>query len=165
MFLWNASGIIESCVFASNYVPSSTAAAGAIYVQGGDITLDACSFSDNVRQNGVVRVAPGNITLTDCEFGSEQSITLAFGGTVQLKGSNTIDAITGTSATQSVTIFSGAIVDLTGNTNATPINPGGGIVVSGGCTVVNSAGASVSIAGGTYSQINNDGTTVPAQEA
>lgn len=58
-----------------------------------------------------------------------------------------------------VTISSGAIIDLTGNTVASPISAGGGITVSGGCTIINSAGTSVSLAAGTYTKINKDGTT------
>jgi hypothetical protein len=79
-----------------------------------------------------------------------------------LKGSNTIQnriiCVRNTNP-GSVTISSGAVVDLTGNSTTTPIAPGGGVVVDGGCTIINSAGTSVHINGGTYTKINNDGTT------
>jgi hypothetical protein len=41
-----------------------------------------------------------------------------------------------------ITISSGAIVDLTGNTNSTPIVPGGSILISsGGIGIIDSAGS------------------------
>ena len=48
-----------------------------------------------------------------------------------------------------VTVANGAIVDLTGNTNAVPINPGGGITLYGGpydsgTKIVYGSGADVS---------------------
>lgn len=66
-------------------------------------------------------------------------------GEVVFEGENRIDKLIhsfgATSGNGSVTISSGAIVDLTGNTNATPINPGGGIVISsGGISIIDSAG-------------------------
>jgi hypothetical protein len=71
-----------------------------------------------------------------------------------LANSNTVNTITGTSGT--VTLTSGAILDLTGNTNPTPIAPGGGIVFeAGGATVLYSSG-SVS---GSYMM---DNVTLPA---
>jgi hypothetical protein len=60
-----------------------------------------------------------------------------------------------------VTIASGAILDLTGNTNATPIAPGGGITFGASVTVINSAGSSVLLnngEAGTCTVIKNDGT-------
>ena len=98
------------------------------------------------------------MTLTDCMFDG----LMVDGATASLAGQNKINNRIGfyTGARPAtVLISSGAIIDLTGNTNATPINPGGGVIVDDGCTVINSAGASVSITGGTYAQINNDGTT------
>lgn len=58
----------------------------------------------------------------------------------------------------SVVISSGAIVDLTGNTNATPINPGGGVTFApGGAAVYPSAGSAsaYSLGGMTVPQIGN----------
>jgi hypothetical protein len=126
------------------------------------------NISGGAATNGVDIFATSNsvLDISNSELGK---CTLASGGQIVLKGSNVIGLIearsTAVGNVGSVTISSGAILDLTGNTNATPINPGGGIIVkTGGCQVINSAGASVSIAGGTYTQINNDGTTVPPQE-
>ena len=74
-----------------------------------------------------------------------------------------IDSITYYNSTSSgsVAIASGATLDLTGNTNATPINPGGGITFGANVTVINSAGSSVLLNGGeagSCTKINNDGT-------
>ena len=96
--------------------------------------------------------------------GTFHSASISYNGNLSLNGAGSItgysvlkNTITGLG---SLSIASGAIVDLTGNTNATPINPGGGItVLDGGCQVITSAGTTVSLAAGTYTQINNDGTT------
>ena len=127
---------------------------------GGHLVMSRVSMYGNTGGYGDVLVNNPSAILAlngDCNL---NTITLYYGKTM-MHGSNVlsgkIEAVSG--APGSVTISSGAIIDLTGNSNATPINPGGGIVVSGGCTVINSAGASVSIAGGTYTKINKDGTT------
>ncbi len=105
-----------------------------------------------VGVSGVLNVSGSTIGL--CNLGDGGAI-------VFLGGTNKVESIQPRTSDRigTVTISSGAVLDLTGNTNATPIAPGGGVIVDGGCTVITSAGASVSISGGTYTKINNDGTT------
>ena len=62
-----------------------------------------------------------------------------------------------------VEIESGAIINLTGNTYTTPINPGssGGITFGANVTIINSAGVSSLLNGGvdgTCAVIHKDGT-------
>jgi len=88
--------------------------------------------------------------------------TLTSGGSVTLVGSNRISgfieaAMNNANNKGVVYISSGAIVDMTTNANSNAIYPIGGIVVDGGCTIINSAGTSSTITGGTYSKITNAG--------
>ena len=190
LYLNNGSASFVRCSFSHN----TANAGAAMTIAACAVSVDSCVITSNGASNnyGIVNIGSASVaTLTNTIVSANTytadmgDIYIASSGTVYLDGGNTIKKcvvaasgqlyIGGSNAIEliksrgggnggTVTISSGAILDLTGNSNATPINPGGGIVVSGGCTVVNSAGVSVSIAGGTYTQINNDGTTVPAQE-
>lgn len=135
-------------------------AGGAISTTGGTINLISCSIYGNTDQSGAIYIAnSGKVTISGTTIALTQRINLVSANTsVTFVGSNFIGKqVYGAGVCH---ISSGAILDFTGNTSAAVINPTGGIVVSeGGCTVINSAGASVAIAGGTYTQINKDGTT------
>ena len=144
---------------------------------GNGATLDVTSYNFNIQSGATIKnfnVLGGlyalnirnGVTIQDCTVAcrgivyATESCTLA--GTVKIERYFDVSyAQYGT-----YIIASGAIIDFTGNANAAPINPtgtsatsSGAVVVDGGCTVITSAGASVSIAGGTYTKINNDGTT------
>ena len=89
---------------------------------------------------------------------------VANGSTELVDGHYAIDTVTGTA---SLMLGKDAILDLTGNTNATPINPGGGITFTeGGATVYPSAGSAsaavISHSGAankiTFGAIKNDNT-------
>ena len=105
--------------------------------------------------SGIVSAVGGNTIGT---IGVAASSFVYFGGVNTINKIDTY-AISGVpDMTNTVTISSGAIVDLTGNTNATPINPGGGVTLApGGATVYPSAGsASAYMLGGmTVPQIGN----------
>jgi hypothetical protein len=153
-----------NCVFSGN---TATANGGAFRISTNSIvTFDGCTFVDNSAASyggnslsvAAHAVAP---VIRNCKLlDTDTSVLVDLNTAVTFQGSNTLVGIvryTG-SGGGIVTITNGAIVDLTGNTNASPIAPGGGVIVDGGCTVINSAGASVNIAGGTYTKIHNDGT-------
>ena len=156
-----ATAQITSCVFSGNSNTLSDQGGAITVVSGASVSLSGSTITDNLRAGApwdIAVMTGGLMTLTDCMFDG----LIVDGATASLAGQNKINNriifYTGTRPA-TVVISSGAIIDLTGNTNATPINPGGGVIVDDGCTVINSAGASVSITGGTYAQINNDGTT------
>jgi hypothetical protein len=105
------------------------------------------------------------MNLVDCDFrhargNRGQNIAVNAGGTVSIAGTCRFTGVV-TKANPSVKgtliISSGAVVDLSGNSNSVPIIPGGSIIISDGCTIVNSAGVDMAVAGGTYTQITNAG--------
>jgi hypothetical protein len=155
-FTNGASGVFSGCYFDSNFAN----AGDHVAFYGGTGSFDGCTFERahiaamEIRNAAVVEI-------TNCSFDSScmiQNTANAGNAFVSFGGSNAMTNIV-SGASMTVTLTSGAVVDLTGNTNTTPINPGGGVIVDGGCQVITSAGSTVSIAGGTYTKINNDGTT------
>jgi hypothetical protein len=151
----------ESCVITGN-----VASTGGGIACTKPVYLSNCIVSGNTRTGAQGRdIYPLSSIAPVVLLGGNKigEITVTNGAKVYLSGSNTVDSIVqraGSASRQGyVTIYSGAIVDLTGNTIATPIKPGLGVIVEGGCQVITSAGTTVSIAGGTYTKINNDGTT------
>ena len=162
MFVDSTQKLVASGVsFVSNGSTGASAGGKTIYAyNGGVFELTNCTFLDN--KYGAIDSVNGNVLIQDCVFGPTQSIYAA-GGTPRafIGGSNqflaTFKGTNGGSAF--VIISSGAVLDMTGNTNTAVFDSVGKIIVSGSCTVINSAGASVTITGGTYTQIKNDGTT------
>lgn len=85
-------------------------------------------------------VSSAMVSASDCTI--LDRIRLRNGGRLTCIGSNVIGLVSGGDGGGSVTLTSGATLDLTGNTRATPIAPGGGITFeSGGATVYPSAGS------------------------
>ena len=119
------------------------------YGGGGDINsaaqLQSCYFSASATKTGAISIWNDSVVeLTGCTFaGPYDKIDGNLGGKIILNGYNkTAATMAVLSDSATVTILSGAIVDLTGNTNATPIAPGGGITFEqGGATVYPSAGS------------------------
>ena len=147
---------ISGCIVSGN---TAAIYAGGLYLISCTVGIDGSIVSGNT---GVhcrdIMLHGATVTLAGSTVGQ---VRFESPGSVALSGTNAVGIIEGfsqTSGSGTVTLTSGAILDLTGNTNATPINPGGGVVVDGGCQVITSAGSIVSIAGGTYTKINNDGT-------
>lgn len=140
--------------------------AGVLVANDGYCLASSCSFDNNL---GDFMIQFGGSTLLkDCEVTS--SIFTRSGGVLELAGSNHLYGSTYNNLTGrvggSVTLTSGAVLDLTGNTNATPIAPGGGVVINEPAYVMydhDSTGASVGssataqICGGTFSTIQNGG--------
>lgn len=144
----------------------------AINEAKGSVELTGCTVSGNAGAGTlakyVIAMTQSTLTISGCTFDLNQDIAFTAGATpvnsITLAGSNVMkNAIYPRSASHYgfVSISSGAVLDFTNNANAVVINPGtsGHVIVDGGCTVINSAGASVHINGGTYSKINKDGTT------
>ena len=164
MYLYANKFTFSDCVFSYNSSTDANGALGGVLNQYGntDISLTGCTFTSNYtgRNGGGIVQGPLKMTnctfsgnnqnawfvggtsgfVSGCTFGANQGINVyASGAAFAIIGSNVIDRVAGSG---SVTISSGAIVDLTGNSNATPIAPGGGITFEqGGATVYPSAGS------------------------
>lgn len=159
----------SNCVLSSCTITGFTAYNGAVYINDVSQIPDDkagefkdCVFSGNAGTDARAGTFCNTVKITGCTFAEGEKIKLsnmASGvvGSVIIESSlRELSTITGTVG--KVTVSSGAIIDLTGNTNATPINPGGGITFEqGGATVYPSAGqASAYMLGGmTVPQIGN----------
>lgn len=157
------SGFFSDCLFAYN---SSTNYGGAVYITKGNATLVSCSVLNNDATIGqAIMVQSGTMNLVDCDFrhargNRAQNITLNTAGTVSIAGTCRFTGVVSkanASAKGTLIISSGAVIDLSGNSISVPIIPGGSIIINGACTVVNSAGVDMAVAGGTYTQITNAG--------
>ena len=107
---------------------------------GGVVSLFGCVVSGNHAAHGKdLLLNTGTAAISGCTIGDVGFVS----GSLFVHGSNVIDsAHKEYSGSGAVVINSGAIVDLTGNANTTPINPGGGITISsGGITIIDSGGS------------------------
>ena len=107
-------------------------------------TISGCSSTSLSKTGAAMGANIASIEIKDCiidgNIPSSKAVYLN-NGSLDIAGSNVLtDQVYGSNG--SVTIASGAILDLTGNTNATPIAPGGGIGITGGATIIGSAGNS-----------------------
>ena len=120
-------------------------------VSGGTVHLHQCVFEGNSGGYGTIYIpadAATTVELNGCTIGVGEKIYPRKGTTVSLVGSNVISGLfTNTTFPDfgTVEIQSGAVVDLTGNTNTVPINAtasSGSITFApGGATVLYSSGA------------------------
>ena len=128
-----------ACVFTGNKCNSG----GMAFVKDtASLELTSCVVSGNIgTKNGILVRHNATLTLTDCTI--DDPITAMDTPSINMNGNNKINIISG--GTASVTISSGAILDLTGNTNAALIAPGGGITLdaspSSGVVIIGSAGS------------------------
>ena len=135
---------------ASNQYGGYGAGGGLFYIgtAADSVTLTSCTFENNIASYGAgayIMNAP-NVFITGCTFGSDQLITLVGTAGITISGAfKTLSRVVGDTAT--ISVSSGAVLDLTGNTNATPIAPGGGVIVYGTSdyenptTIIGSAGS------------------------
>jgi len=148
-FLVDGLGVLDlnGCSFVGN---SSLRNGGAFCANAaGTINVTSCYIADNHTPYNHAIYCAGIVNLSGSTITEGQDIYAYATGSATFGGSNHLLAqVRG--GTVSVAISSGAIVDLTGNTNATPIAPGGGITFEeGGATVYPSAGqASAYMLGG-----------------
>lgn len=136
-----------------------------VYGDGGTINLGG----KTVVGNGTfANVSIGNGTFTSGKLiangGASIELGMTSGTSLTLTNSNTVNIISGTSG--AVIITSGAILDLTGNTNSTPIASGVSTTFeAGGATILCDHSGNVSSAvifGATISNLGNDcNTTAP----
>ena len=140
-----------------------------MYLSRGTATLSNCTLETNGDASQPEIVVRASSTLT-VSGGSIRRIDL-YDGTASIAGTVTLGAVSATANTDGgpLTISSGAILDLTGNSNATPIAPGGGITFeAGGAKVKWGSGTNVSSAvveGTPFDSISNDGVFSIATES
>ena len=124
------------CTITGNTATGTGTGVGGYAIEGGPSVV--ANFSNCVIS--------GNVgTVTDCRVKGTMNliggntigqINLLSGGQLTVAGSNKIDFIDSGTGGGSVTISSGAIIDLTGATNPTAMYPGTGITLSsGGVTI------------------------------
>ena len=150
-----------NCVFTGNSGRYGCCAkAGA----GGYIALSNCIVSGNTGDYKLY-VVGGTMSFTGCTL--NDNFGMQVGGSAVLVGSNRLTSIIGrglgSGGSGCIVIADGAIMDLSGNTNATPLQAGsaGSITYGSNVTIINSAGSSVLLNGGTAGtcmQIAKDGT-------
>ncbi len=157
----------SGCMFSSGHGDNG----GAFYMTGGSLSLSSCVVTSNSvsQRGGGILLQNANCLLVDTVVtdnstglygkdiniqGASASLILSgstvgeirsfdSGYTCLLSGYNRISRIEPHNSTPGGTVIlaSGAILDLTGNTNPTPIIPGGGITISsGGITIIDSGG-------------------------
>ena len=185
---WNGGGVrvgySSTCFIASQctFTSNKGTYGGAIYCDSkGKTILNDCVVSGNsgtfVGGINVGNSAIGDIISSYVSDNSNNDIRITAGAVVTINGStigniinpiggecslvcvssNSVKRISGGSL--GVTITSGATLDLTGNSNATPIAPGGGVIIGSDVQIYPSAGSAsaVDISGGTYTAITNGG--------
>jgi len=140
----NASCTIVSCTISSN---TDSGGFGAINQGGATAVMNISSSFVSGNTPNDARVNGGTLNLE----GSTVGLIAISGGVCNIRNNNTLTSLSGTGG-GSVVISSGASIALTSS-----IAPGGTgkITVSGGAITVNGN----SIPAGTYTRINNDGTT------
>lgn len=154
-----ASVSMSNCIVSGN---SAGTFGGGFWLSGdGVFKFTSTAISGNTAgANAAIRISDGaGAVMSDCVLAGNTPSSNAVGiisGTLSLVGSNAIgDAVTGISGT--LVISSGATVDLTGNTNAIAIAPGGGITIPAGAvvTILGSGGSS-----GYFSELALTGSTI-----
>lgn len=143
-FFITNSGVVNlsGCIMSG----ASTNYGGGLYLlSGGMATLTKCVVTNNFANAGQgAYVLEGTLNLVSCVFSKgqlfgAQNITLGkTTAKVNIYGSCHFDGLINKTASTSggtVSLASGAVLDLAGNTNATPIIPGGGIIIPAGAIV------------------------------
>lgn len=133
-YVYSGSLLLSSCTITRN---NATTMGGGIALVNiyANATLQDCIVSGNSTSADIYAQYFDSLQITDCTIGSIRTIR----GGIVLAEKNTIGRIYPNninSAYCSVTLTSGAILNLTGNTNPTPIAPGGSVTISGGATIV-----------------------------
>lgn len=134
MAFYGGSGILTDCYFSGNRTADNV---GAIILRRAVLDVSGCSFDDD-----------------------KICIANASSSTLNLIGSNHFSGTVTGDPNCSTILTSGATIDLTGNTNTTPIKPGGGVTIPAGAivNVIGSGGTSGPC--GYFSDLAITGTTI-----
>ena len=130
LFTNNGTFILSGCSIYGNHAHDS---GGAIFASGG-ISAYGCYIRENTvriaSSANDIFMTSGSAYMSGCVIGDFKADANVF---VTFDGETRIDSVYGDC---SAVFSSGAILDLTGSTNSTPVNPGGGVTISGGATIV-----------------------------
>ena len=155
--------IVDSGVWSAANVVFTRAEAGADVIGVTDGTASLTSVGCGTAGNGrFVGITGGTVVLSGCSTGTGAAVSFyGSSGTLSLVGSNFIGRGVGhgTNNSGNITIAEGATINQSGAFLA--IDPGGTITFGANVTVINAAGSSVSLNGGssgTCSKININGT-------
>lgn len=125
---------VTSSVVSGN---SASFGGGIFLTNGADMTLTGSTVTGNTAGTGAdCYVENCTFTVSGGELGN---VKMATGGNMALKDKVKVGIVTQRNSASygTVTLSSGAILDLTGNANATTVAPGGGITFeAGGATVL-----------------------------
>ncbi len=159
--------VFTNCTFTGNTTTATDGGGGVFISESGSCLFSGCVFSGNsttataTPSQVSVRYTSAVGTFKDCTFTGNSSTDLtmrvANSGRINFVGTNglPVGVLYGDS-TGTLTLTSGATIDLTGNANAAPIIPGGNITFEqGGATVLYSSGT----LSGSYTM---DNVTLPA---
>ena len=133
---------LNNCALIDCTVASGNVGLAVFATDGAIVDMQNCYVSNNVAKSGIYTQRGAVVHLTGC------TVSDIAKGTFVLAGRNTLNSVTGVVASDTVTISSGASINLTSS-----IAPGGGIQVIGGtCTVNGNV-----IESGTYTSIDSNG--------
>lgn len=156
--------VFSNCIMSGNRATETGGCIAAM--NGGYVKLTGCYATNNrVSGGGAPFFANGGYLWFEGFKGNNYTVLRGGSSYLKITSNNKFESdIIGDAGGGIVIIESDAVIDLTGNSNALPVNPLGGVIVADGdstksATIINSAGVEVAIVGGTYSKIKNDGTT------
>lgn len=143
----------------ANVTGNTAAQGGGIFNDKGTVVLSSSIVSGNTAPTAKDFFVFGG-TMTALDGNTLGIVTIGSNGVAEIAGRNAFELIGKRSDVSygTVTLTSGAILDLTGNTNATPIAPGGGITFAPGGATVQLG----STAGTVESSYMMDNVTLPA---
>lgn len=110
-----SSPTIRSCVFSNN---AASASGGAIYIAGGTVRLERCFFFGNRISGssgvggaiGAGTAIPTNLTLANCVFAQNFTLSASGGGAINAYGSDTVNVYSSTfynNSASSGSVFAG----------------------------------------------------------
>lgn len=132
----------------------------------GAVSFIDCNYTSGFDYVALMLQSNARCSYSNCQLPRKtqtnyEQTSVVIGGSCYMSG-RIIGTNTTSSAGGTVTIREGAILNMSGNTNGSPVAPGGGVTFGANVTIINSAGSSVLLNGGeagSCTKINNDGTT------
>lgn len=170
-----SNSVVSSCTITGGTGAENGAYGGALGVVGTSASVVDCIISGNyggaaTNKSPIAIEYIGKLTMRGCTVHDKTGF-LGVSCALVLDGQNHFmnvvsQAWTGAAPSATVTIASGATVDLTGNTNATPIAPGGVITFApGGATILYGATAGTPTSSAVIAGASLEGNTALGNSA